>query len=76
MHLFIHFTILIYFFSSSFQGVHDLLSDDLSNNLIDHNVKSCIVCSPDSLSSEDEVYLFAVVVVFTKFRCFFILSEI
>lgn len=38
-----------------YQALHDLLSDDLSGNLVDHDPRYCIVCSPESaMSSEDE----------------------
>lgn len=37
-----------------YTAVHDLLADDLSSNLVDHNCKYCIVCSPEAFSSEDE----------------------
>ena len=41
-----------------YTAVHDLLADDLSSNLIDHDSKKCIVCSPEAFSSEDEVGLY------------------
>lgn len=37
-----------------FAAVHELLADDLDHNLVDHCASSCVVCSPDTLSSGDE----------------------
>ncbi|XP_047129998.1 TBC1 domain family member 23 isoform X1 [Hydra vulgaris] len=38
-----------------YAALHELLADDLKNNLRDHNPKGCIVCSPEAgISSEDE----------------------
>jgi len=41
--------------SGGYHAIHEAVASDLSNNLVDHNSKNCIVCNPDSvLSSEDE----------------------
>ena len=47
--------IKIWFTSLFFSAVHELLQDSLSDSLTDHSYQSCIVCTPEAASSEDEV---------------------
>ncbi|XP_065056142.1 TBC1 domain family member 23-like [Rhopilema esculentum] len=37
-----------------YTAIHDILIDDLTNGLADHNLQRCIVCTPEAISSEDE----------------------